>query len=122
MEARSLSEVTEGAVTALSAPVHAKRVTKQALKAQLSALTKLRSFARFVQAGLLAFHLARVARQKAGALQRHAQARIGLDERTRDAVPNCARLSGRTAALHADANVVRPLRVGDLQRRQRERP
>src|SRR5205085_3835924 len=42
------------------------------------ALRELRRLARLVQAGLLALHDPRVARQEAGALERHAELRIGL--------------------------------------------
>src|SRR3954451_13794415 len=49
-------------------------------------LAELRRLARFVQAGLLALHDARVTRQEAGALQRHAKLRVDLHERPGDPV------------------------------------
>ena len=82
------------------------------------ALRELGRFARFVQAGLLALDLARVAREEALALQRDAQVRVGLDERAGDAVADGAGLAGRPAAVDADAEVVRALDAGDLQRRE----
>src|SRR5437660_2066599 len=69
------------------------------------ALAELRRLARLVQAGLLALHHARVAREEAGALQRHAKLGVDLDERAGDAVAHRAGLAGRPAAVHADAQV-----------------
>src|SRR6187551_1269443 len=82
------------------------------------ALRELRSLAGLVQAGLLALDDARVARQEARPLQRHAQLRVGLDERPRDAVADGTRLPARPAAVHAHAQVERALHPGDLERRQ----
>jgi hypothetical protein len=84
-------------------------------------LTELGRLARLVQAGLLALHLAGVAREEAGALQRQPQLRVGLDQRPCDPVPDCARLAGRSAASDANTNVVRPLGLGDLEWSQRGR-
>src|SRR4051794_30150281 len=53
-------------------------------------LAELRRLAGLVEAGLLALDLARVARQEARALQGHAELRVHLDERARDAVANGA--------------------------------
>src|SRR5205823_35581 len=62
----------------------------------------------------------RVARQVAGALERDAQLRVGVDERTGDPVADGAGLAARAAALYAHAKVERPFDAGDLQRRQRQ--
>ena len=51
---------------------------------------------------------ARVARQEAAALQRHAELRIDLDERARDAVAHRAGLARGAAAVDAHAQVVLP--------------
>src|SRR5947208_12133364 len=77
-------------------------------------LAELRRLARFVQAGLLALHDARVTRQKAGALQRHAKLRVDLHERPGDPVAHRPRLPGRTAAVHAHTQVVLPLEPSRL--------
>ena len=74
-----------------------------------------------MQAGLLALDLARIARQVAVPLQQHAEIRIDLDERARDAVADGARLSGQATAVHAHAKVVLAFDTGDLERRERDR-
>ena len=94
------------------------RITKR----NEAALRELRRLARLVQAGLLALDLARVTREEALALERHAQLRVRLDERPGDSVADGARLAGETAAVHADSEVVLPLDARDLQRRGRDRP
>src|SRR2546430_8582105 len=81
-------------------------------------LRELRCLASLVQAGLLALDDASVAREEAFALQHGAELRVGLDERAGDSVPDRARLPARSAAVNADANVVRPLEPGDAERRQ----
>src|SRR5206468_2883096 len=86
-----------------------------------SALRELRSLARLVQAGLLALDLARVTGQEAGALQWNAQLRVGFHERAGDSVPDGPRLARGPAAVDANADVVRPLGLGDLQRREHGR-
>src|SRR3954470_11292006 len=73
------------------------------------ALAELRGLARLVQPGLLALDDACVARQEAGALERDAQFRVGLDERARDSVTDGACLPARTTAVHTHADVVGPL-------------
>src|SRR5205085_2813336 len=78
--------------------------------------------ARLVEPGLLAFDDARVAREEACTLQRHAQLRIELHERTGDSVPDRARLAARAAAVHANPDVVAALELGDLQRSERRLP
>src|SRR5438132_9339133 len=85
------------------------------------ALAELRSLARLVQPGLLALDDAGVARQEAGALERHAQVRIHLDERTSEPVTHRAGLAARPAAVDAHADVVGALQARDLQGRQRRR-
>src|SRR5690242_4244459 len=84
------------------------------------ALRELRRLARLVQPGLLALDDPGVARQEAGALQRLAQVRVGLDERAADSVPDRAGLSARASPVDADADVERALDAGDLERRERE--
>src|SRR5207247_4440636 len=69
-------------------------------------------------AGLLALDDPCVTRQVAGALERDAQLRVGVDQRAGDSVADGARLAARTAALHAYAHVEGTLDAGDLQRRQ----
>src|SRR5690349_1478687 len=91
--------------------------TRQALKAELSALTELRRLAGLVQAGLLALHDAGVAGEEAFALQHGPQVRVRLDERAGDSVADSAGLAARPAAVHAHAQVVRALDAGDAQRR-----
>src|SRR5437764_4847407 len=59
------------------------------------ALRELWRLARLVQSGLLALDLARVARQEALALERHAELRVRLDECAGDAVANGAGLAGQ---------------------------
>src|SRR5262245_53562098 len=85
-------------------------------------LRELRRLARLVQAGLLALDLAGVPRQVALALEEDAKVRVDLDERPRDAVANRAGLARRAAAVHADAQVVLALELGDLERRQDRLP
>src|SRR5258705_1533668 len=85
------------------------------------ALRELRGLACLVQAGLLALHLARVARQEPFALQRHAQLGVRLDERAGDAVANGPGLAGQPAAVHADTQVVLALEPRHLERRRRDR-
>ena len=82
------------------------------------ALAELRRLARLVQAGLLALDLARVAREEALALERHAQLGIRLDERTGDPVPDGPGLAADAAAVHAYAQVVAALGIGSLERRR----
>src|SRR3954452_17089222 len=85
-------------------------------------LAELRRLARLVQARLLALDDTSVARQEAGPLERNAQLRVRLDERSGDSVPDGACLPARTAAVHAHPDVVGPLGSGDLERRERGRP
>src|SRR5262249_1707994 len=82
------------------------------------ALRELRRLARLVQAGLLALADASVAREEARTLQRHAQPRIGLDQRARDPVPDRTGLAARAAAVNPHANVVATLEVRHPERRQ----
>src|SRR5215218_1911208 len=84
-----------------------------------SALGELRSLAGLVQPGLLALHDARVAGEEAGALQRHAQLGIHVDEGARDPVPHRTGLPARAAAVHANADVVPPLEARDRERSER---
>src|SRR6266508_4318520 len=86
------------------------------------ALRELRRLASLVQAGLLALDDARVARQEAGALQRHAQLGVCVDKCARDPVTHGTGLAARPAALHADTDVVASLETRDLQRRERGLP
>ena len=88
--------------------------------ARCAALRELRRLAGLVETGLLALDDARVAREEALALERDPQLRVGLDERAGDAVPHGSGLAARAAAVDANADVVRPLRAGDAQRRGRE--
>ena len=83
------------------------------------ALGELRRLARLVQAGLLALDLARVAREVALALERHAKLGVGLDERPGDAVAHRAGLAADAAAVHADPEVVRAVGAGGLERAER---
>src|SRR5207247_11269661 len=83
-------------------------------------LAELRRFAGLVETGLLALDDAGVARQEAGALERLAQVRIGLDERAGDPVADRAGLPARTAAVDAHSDVEGALDAGDLERRQRK--
>src|SRR5581483_8216727 len=87
---------------------------------EASTLRELGRLAGLVQPRLLALHLARVARQEALPLERHAQLRVRLDERPGDAVPDRARLAADAAAVHAHAQVVRARGASDLERRHRE--
>src|SRR5215216_6254687 len=108
--------------SALSVPKNASRACTSAPEAERSAtsrlsagasalaLGELRRLAGLVQAGFLALDDPRVARQEARPLQRHAQLRVGLDERPRDAVADGTRLAARPAAVHAHAEVKRPFR------------
>src|ERR1041385_1724428 len=93
-------------------------------KSPLNALTlrELRRFAGLVEAGLLALHDASVAREEARALERHAQLRIELDESARDPVAHRAGLAARPPAVHAHADVVAPLELRHLQRREQRLP
>src|SRR3954462_1619251 len=81
-------------------------------------LRELRGFASLVKAGLLALDDAGVAREEAFLLQDAAKLRIGLDECAGDAVARRLGLAGRAAAVHPDAQVVRPLEPGCLERRE----
>src|SRR5262249_18672375 len=83
-------------------------------------LAELRSLARLVEAGLLALDDTRVARQEAGALQRHAKLRVDLHERTCDPVAHRPSLTRRAAAVHTDAQVVLALEPCGLQRSRRQ--
>src|SRR5581483_10110974 len=87
---------------------------------EASTLRELGRLAGLVQPRLLALHLARVARQEALPLERHAELRVRLDERPGDAVPDRARLAADAAAVHAHAQVVRARGASDLERRHRE--
>src|SRR5438093_13513224 len=82
-------------------------------------LAELRRLAGLVQAGLLALHDARVAREEAGALQGHTELGVELDERAGDPVPHRSGLAARTAAVYAHANVIAAFELGYFQRRQR---
>src|SRR5581483_4685880 len=90
---------------------------KDSPDADASALAELRRLARLVQAGLLALDLAGVARQVALALEQYAEVRVDLDEGARDAVPHCARLPRRAAAVDAHAEVVLAVERRRLERR-----
>src|SRR5262245_61157218 len=109
------------AETIRAARLVAENARNRALRAGSAALAlgELRRLARLVQAGLLALDDACVARQEACPLQRHAQLRVGLDERPGDAVADGARLSARPAAVHPHAEVERPFDARDLEPRQR---
>src|ERR1700736_2566462 len=85
------------------------------------ALRELRGLAGLVEPGLFALDLACIARQIPLALQRHTQLRVGVDEGAGDAVPDRAGLTARTAAVDADAQVVRALGARRLQRGGSER-
>src|ERR671931_1505935 len=84
------------------------------------ALRELRRATGLVQTRFLALDDARVTRQEAGALERHAQVRVGLDERACDAVADGACLACGTSAVDADADVVGALGSGHLERGKRE--
>src|SRR4051812_34175356 len=86
------------------------------------ALAELGRFARLVQAGLLALDDACVACEEARALQWHAEFRVEVDEGACDAVPDSTCLAARTAAVHADPDVVAALELHDLQRRKQRLP
>ena len=60
--------------------------------------------------------------RKPARFKRNAQLGIEIDERARDTVPHRACLAARAAAVHAHANVVATLELGDLQRRERRLP
>src|SRR4051794_38164054 len=100
-----------------------RRATKEKL-----ALRELRPLAGLLEAGLLALLRACVTREEAAALELAAQVRIGLQQRTRDAVAQCAGLRRDTAAVqlrdHVHARLVadRLERLADvaLQRGTRE--
>src|SRR5262245_44291585 len=81
------------------------------------ALAELRRLARLVKTRLLPFDDAGVTGQEAGALQRHAQLGVRLDEGAGDPVANSPRLSARPTAVHTHADVVRPLDPCNLERR-----
>src|SRR5262249_41021269 len=110
---------TDDAAHAIGPEVPASHgASEEAPQARGSALAELGSFPRFVQAGFLALDDAGVARQEAGALERHAQVRVRLHEGARDAMSDRLRLAGEAAALDTDSEVVRPLRSRDAQRRR----
>src|SRR5712691_9606980 len=71
--------------------------TREALKAELSALAELRCLAGLVQAGLLALDDPRVAGEEAFPLQDGAQLWVGLDERAGDPVADGVGLTARPA-------------------------
>src|SRR5579872_2832016 len=75
-----------------------------ALRAGL-ALGELRALARLLQAGLLALLGARVAREKAPALQLAAEVRVGLEQRARDAVAQRPGLGRDAAAVQSRDDV-----------------
>src|SRR5947209_5621813 len=81
-------------------------------------LRELGRLARLVETGLLALHDAGIAREEAGALQRHAQLRIDFHECARDAVAHGAGLSTRPAAVHAHTDVIAIFQSRDLERRE----
>src|SRR5690242_7652320 len=93
---------------------------EQAVGAQLLPLRELGRAASLVEAGLLALHDAGVARQEPGALERHAQVRVGLDEGSGDPVPHRAGLAALATAVDAHAEIVGPFGARDLERRERE--
>src|SRR5436305_5959613 len=66
-----------------------------------SALGELRPLARLLQAGLLALLHSRVAREEAAALELAAQVGVGLEQGTRDAVPQGPGLSRDAATVHS---------------------
>ena len=86
------------------------------------ALAELRRLARLVQAGFLALDLACIPCEEAFPLERHPKLGIRLDQCPCDPVSHGACLAADPAAVDAYAQVVATLRVGDLERRERECP
>ena len=75
-----------------------------------------------MQTGFLALDDTCVARQEAFPLERDAELGIRLHEGAGDAMAHRSGLAGRTAAVHADAQVVLPFDARHLEGRERECP
>src|SRR5687768_11958936 len=90
------------------------------------ALRELEALAGLRTTRLLAFDLARVAREQAEVTQLPLVRLVDLDERTRDREPQRARLTGHPATVQVCAHVVPAERVGGrerlLDRRHQRRP
>src|SRR3954454_724259 len=82
----------------------------------LLALAELETGAGALLAVLLAFLLARIARQDPGRLEAVAQLAVELEQSARDAVPDRAGLARATAARHRDVDVEPLHRLRQLQR------
>src|SRR5262245_52120265 len=82
----------------------------------LLSLGVLRALARLVAAVLLAFHLARVARDDASLVRRRTLLGIDQEEGPRDARPDGAGLPARAPAVDVDVGAVLPARGRDLER------
>src|SRR6476469_7994621 len=79
--------------------------TKRSSPSDLLALAELETRPGALLAVLLAFLLARVARQEPGRLQAGAQITIELEQGARDAVPDRTGLARATAPRHRDLDV-----------------
>ena len=73
-----------------------------------------------MEAGLLALDLTVVAREEAGALERRAQALVGLAEGAGDAVADGAGLGGDAAAVHVGLDVELAGGARGLERHERD--
>src|SRR5437763_14702520 len=81
-----------------------------------SALAELLATAGAVQADLLAFDLARVARHETGTAEIGLQGHVVVDQRPGDAVTDGAGLAGLAAAVHVHLDVERGVVRGQPQR------
>src|SRR5882724_346806 len=115
LPSRSTSSVVRSSPTIPRTP----SVPKYSRTATL-AFAELRCFAGLVEASLLALDDPGVPLEEAGALERLAQVRIGLDERAGDPVAHRPGLAARAAAVDAHSHVERALDACDLQRGHRQ--
>src|SRR6476469_8252570 len=90
--------------------------TKEFSLLGLLALAELETGAGALLAVLLAFLLARIARQEPGRLEAVAQLAVELEQSARDAVPDRAGLARAAAARHRDTDVEPLHRLRQLQR------
>src|ERR1700690_3404398 len=105
--------------TGADSPARPRRPGARRALRPRSALGVLRRLAGSLEAVLLAFLHARVARQEAGLAQRQAEAvGFGLEEGPGDAVADGPRLALVAAALDLDHGVVAPLGAGHAEGQQ----
>src|SRR5690606_39712258 len=80
------------------------------------ALAELLATTRLVETDFLAFDFAGIASDEAGLLQGGLQGLVVVDERTGDAVADCAGLAAFTTAVNVDVEIERFKVVGQFQR------